>query len=95
MRQEQLNVRKQKEVFEEKTRKEREKLKSLLAVKATSLGEMTEKLEAAAELEAQEATLQQELANSDTTYSSTRAPERWERWDCVPSQFEILAATFG
>ena len=95
MRQEQLNVRKQKEVFEEKTRKEREKLKSLLAVKATSLGEMTEKLEAAAELEAQEATLQQELANSDTTYSSTRAPERWERWERVPSQFEILAATFG
>ena len=24
-----------------------------------------------------------------------RAPERWERWECVPSQFEILAATFG
>ena len=26
---------------------------------------------------------------------TTRAPERWERWECVPSQFEILAATFG
>ena len=25
----------------------------------------------------------------------SRAPERWERWECVPSQFEILAATFG
>ena len=24
-----------------------------------------------------------------------RAPERWERWERVPSQFEILAATFG
>ena len=24
-----------------------------------------------------------------------RAPERWERWDHVPSQFVILAATFG
>ena len=24
-----------------------------------------------------------------------RAPERWERWKRVPSQFEILAATFG
>ena len=23
----------------------------------------------------------------------TRAPERWERWERVPSQFEILAAT--
>ena len=22
----------------------------------------------------------------------TRAPQRWERWDRVPSQFEILAA---
>ena len=26
---------------------------------------------------------------------SAGAPERWERWDRVPSQFEILAATFG
>ena len=25
----------------------------------------------------------------------TRAPERWEGWEHVPSQFEILAATFG
>ena len=25
----------------------------------------------------------------------TRAPERWKRWERVPSQFEILAATFG
>ena len=25
----------------------------------------------------------------------SRAPERWEWWECVPSQFEILAATFG
>ena len=24
-----------------------------------------------------------------------RAPERWEQWECVPSQFEIWAATFG
>jgi hypothetical protein len=24
-----------------------------------------------------------------------RAPERWEWWERVPSQFEILAATFG
>ena len=24
-----------------------------------------------------------------------RATERWERWERVPSQFEILAATFG
>ena len=24
-----------------------------------------------------------------------RAPEIWERWERVPSQFEILAATFG
>ena len=24
-----------------------------------------------------------------------RAPERWERWERVPSQFEILEATFG
>ena len=24
-----------------------------------------------------------------------RASERWERWERVPSQFEILAATFG
>ena len=24
-----------------------------------------------------------------------RAPERWERWEPVPSQFEILAAAFG
>ena len=23
----------------------------------------------------------------------TRAPERWERWERVPSQLEILAAT--
>ena len=23
------------------------------------------------------------------------APERWERWERVPSQFEIFAATFG
>ena len=26
---------------------------------------------------------------------SSRAPERWERWERVPSQFVILAATFG
>ena len=25
----------------------------------------------------------------------SRAPERWERWERVPSQFGILAATFG
>ena len=24
-----------------------------------------------------------------------RAPERWERWERVPSQFLILAATLG
>ena len=24
-----------------------------------------------------------------------RAPERWEQWERVPSQFVILAATFG
>ena len=24
-----------------------------------------------------------------------RAPKKWERWERVPSQFEILAATFG
>ena len=27
--------------------------------------------------------------------ASSRAPEKWERWERVPSQFEILAATFG
>ena len=32
---------------------------------------------------------------SDTTMVPGRAPERWERWECVPSQFVILAATFG
>ena len=30
-----------------------------------------------------------------TTTTTTRAAERWIWWDCVPSQFEILAATFG
>ena len=25
----------------------------------------------------------------------SRAPERWERWERVPSQYEIFAATFG
>ena len=25
----------------------------------------------------------------------SRAPERWDRWEHGPSQFEILAATFG
>ena len=28
-------------------------------------------------------------------FITVRAPERWERWERVPSQFEILAATFG
>ena len=27
-------------------------------------------------------------------HAPARAPERWERWERVPSQFEILAATF-
>ena len=31
----------------------------------------------------------------DAVQGKGRAPERWERWECVPSQFRILAATFG
>ena len=30
----------------------------------------------------------------EKTAPMIRAPERWERWECVPSQFDILAATF-
>ena len=30
-----------------------------------------------------------------TATATARAPERWERWERVPSQVEILAATFG
>ena len=26
---------------------------------------------------------------------ASRAPERWERWERVPSQFRILPANFG
>ena len=27
--------------------------------------------------------------------AQSRAPERWERWEPVPSQFETLAAILG
>ena len=30
-----------------------------------------------------------------TATATARASERWERWERVPSQVEILAATFG
>ena len=85
LRQEQLNALKQKEVYQEEARKEREELKSLLAVKDTSLREMTKKLEAATELEAQVASLQQKLATFEIKPSILEQSVEGRREDVTKS----------